>query len=282
MSLKIVTDSACDVPPAIVKALHITVIPVYINIGSQSYLDGIELSRDTFFDQLTTYQPYPTTAAPAVGAFAETYQQLADGGAAEILSLHIASSLSNTYNAARLGAAEVANVSVTLFNTQQISVGAALLIIYAAEMAVAGATLQEIVAQLQRRLSRTRLFGLINSLDSLRLSGRVNWAQFGFGTLLKIKPLMLIADGKIEVVAKVRTRKRATQQLLELVRSFAPFERMAVVHINALNAAIRLQGQAISLFPEIKSLPIMEIGPAVGTHLGLGAVGFACIAAGDY
>ncbi len=281
MSLKIVTDSACDVPPAVAKELDITVVPVYINIGTKSYMDGIELTRHTFFDQLTTYHPYPTTAAPAAGAFAETYRRLADSGATEILSLHIATSLSNTYNAARLGAAEVDNLPVTLFNTKQISVGAAMLIIYAAEAAAAGDSVQEIVAKLQQRLSHTRLFGLINSLDSLRRSGRVNWAQFGFGTLLKIKPLMLIADGKIEVVAKVRTRKRAIQQLLELVQSFAPFERMAVVHISALDAAIRLQEQAMMLFPEIKSLLIMEIGPAVGTHLGLGAVGFACIAAGD-
>ncbi len=277
MTLKIVTDSACDVPDELVDVFDITVVPVYINIGKDSYLDGIELPRQEFFNNLDTYDPYPGTSAPAIGTFAETYARLANEGATEILSIHIAASLSNTWNAARLGAEAVSTIPVTVFDTKQVSLGAALLAITAAEMAAKGCTLTEITSFLTAHLPNTRLFGMLNTLDSLRRSGRVNWAEFGIGTLLQIKPVMMISDGAISVLAKVRTRKRAIQYMLDQVSRYGPFEKLVVAHVNAPEAAAKLKKMAMSAFPDADSLPIMSIGPAVGTHLGLDAVGFACI-----
>ncbi|MCA9929328.1 MAG: DegV family protein [Anaerolineales bacterium] len=277
MTLKIVTDSASDVPTEIAEALNITVIPAYINIGADSYIDGIELSRQAFFDNLASYTSYPTTAAPAVGIFTETYERLAREGATEILSMHIADTLSNFYNAARLGAAAAQNISISLFNTKQVSLGAGLLVIKAAEMAAKGLPLSTILSLLSRLSSQTRLFGVLDSLDSLRRSGRVNWAAFGLGTLLQIKPILMISDGAISVLAKVRTHKRAISQLLTYVQQLGPLERLTVVHVNAPEAAGKLKLLADAAFAEAAPLPIMAIGPAVGTHLGVGAVGFACI-----
>lgn len=277
MTLKIVTDSACDVPPALAEKLDITVVPVYINMGSSSYLDGVELSRRDFFTHLPTYDPYPTTSAPAVGSFTAVYEQLARDGATEILSIHIAASLSATYNAARLGAEAVTAVPVTLFDTHQITVGAGLLVQMAAEAAAAGRTAAEVVRQLSPHIANTRVFGVIDTLDALRRSGRVNWAEFGLGTLLKIKPIMMISADKIDVVARVRTHTRAVQQVLELVQAYRPFARIVVVHVNAPQAADALCQAARVLFADAGSWQQMEIGPAIGTHLGQGAVGFACI-----
>lgn len=277
MTLRIVTDSATDIPEAVADALNITVVPAYINIGEQSYQDGVELSRQDFFNNLSSYTPYPTTAAPAIGTFTNVYENLAGEGATKILSIHIAATLSNIYNAARLGAEAAKGLSVTLFDTRQVSVGAGLLVIKAAEMAANNRPLSEVISALSACRPHTRLFGMLNSLDSLRHSGRVNWAEFGLGTLLQIKPIMMISDGAVSVLAKVRTRKRSVSYLLDLVYSFGPFERLTIVHVNAPEAAARLKELAASLFPDTESLPIMGIGPAVGTHLGLGAVGFACI-----
>ena len=117
---------------------------------------------------------------------------------------------------------------------------------------------------------------MIDTLESLRRCGRVNWAQFGFGTLLQIKPIMMIAKGNIEVIARVRTRKKAIPHVQQLVQELAPFVRIAILHTNALPLAQKLHEQAIVYF-DMAEIPIMEIGPAVGTHLGVGAVGFACI-----
>lgn len=279
MTIKIVTDSACDVPAAIAAELGITVVPVYIHVGEQSYLEGVELTREAFYHNLPTYDPYPTTAAPATGAFTEVYERLTAEGATQILSMHLAASLSATYNAARLGAEAANSAPVTLFDTEQITIGAGLLILTAAAAAAAGHSLDEILALLNERVARTRVFGMLDTLDSLRRSGRVNWAQFGLGTLLQIKPVMMIWKGQVEVVARVRTSKRSVLQMLQMLEAYSPFERLAVIHVNAPDAAAQLRQQAEHLFPAEYEPLTVEITPAIGTHLGLGAVGFAGISA---
>lgn len=278
MTLKIVTDSTADIPPALAQALGITVVPVYINIGDESYQDGVELTRETFYSQLPGYDPYPTTAAPAVATFADLYERLTAAGATDILSIHLASSLSATYNAARLGAESAHNASVTLFDARQITLGTGLLVLHAAEMASQGRSLAEIVAALEARVTRTRVFGMIDTLDSLRRSGRVNWATFGVGSLLRIKPIMMVWQGEISILEKVRTSRRAVARMINLVEAFGPMERLAVLHVQAPEAAAQLRQQAASLFPAGQAEITVEITPAIGTHLGLGAVGFAGIA----
>lgn len=277
MTIKIVTDSACDVPEAIAAELDITTVPVYINIGAESYLDGVELPRQTFYEQLPGYGSYPTTAAPASGAFAETYQRLARQGATEILSIHVASALSAVGNAARLGAEAQNLVPVTLFDSQQISLGAGELIMVAAKMAVAGHSMDEITAALHERTDRTYVLGVVAGLDALRRSGRVNWATFGLGTLLKIKPVMMIHQGVVSVAAKIRTRKRAIQHTLKMAVELGPFERLDIIHANAPEMAKLLRQQADCLFPQGQAPVLMNITPSVGVHLGVGAVGFAGI-----
>lgn len=281
MTIKIVTDSACDVPSALAAELGITVVPVYINVGEQSYLEGVEITRAEFYRNLPTYDPYPTTAAPATGTFAEVYERLTAEGATSILSMHLASSLSATYNAARLGAEAAESAPVTLFDTEQITAGAGLLVLCAAEAVLSGRSLNEILAVLEERVARTRVFGVLDTLDSLRRSGRVSWTQFNLGTLLQIKPVMMIWKGQVEVVAKVRTSKRSVQHLLQMLETYSPLERLAVIHVNAAEAAAQLRRQAEHLFPAGHKSLTVEITPAIGTHLGLGAVGFACISAGE-
>ncbi len=281
MPISIVTDSACDVPEHLAQALQITVVPVYVNIGEQSYLEGTELTRQEFYDNLSNYPVYPTTAAPASGAFKETYERLAAQGATQILSIHLASSLSATYNAARLGAESADGVAVTLFDSRQISLGAGLLVLLAAEAAAEGKSMDEILKLLSERVERTRLFGMIDDLTALRRSGRVSWPQFGLGTLLSIKPVMMIHRSEITVVAKIRTRSRAVNHLVTMLAEIEPFERLAVIHVNAPNEAEKLRVRARHLFPKQATPIVATITPAIGTHLGLGAIGFACISSGS-
>ncbi len=279
MTIRIVTDSTCDLPPAAIEAYGITVVPVYINIGDESYQEGVEISRRQFYENLYNYPVYPTTAAPAPGAFTAVYEQLTAAGATQILSIHVAASLSNVLNAARLGAEAAQSAPVTLFDSQQITAGSGLLLIAAAEAAAAACTMAEIVARLQQYTAQTYVFGVIEKLESLRRSGRVNWTEYGIGSLLQLKPVMMIHQGKITVQAKVRTAKRARQHVLDLVGSLQPFLYLAVIHAHALDAARELQRLATDLFPQGQEPLLLEITPAVGTHLGLGALGFACITA---
>lgn len=279
MNVKIVADSACDVPEHLAAELGITIVPVYINIGEKSYREGVEISREEFYKKLPNYPTYPTTAAPAVGTFTAVYEELATQGATDILSIHIASSLSATYNSARLGAESVSSAAVNIFDSEQITSGSGLLVLTAAEAAKAGKSVPEIVALLQERVSRTRVFGMIDTLDSLRRSGRANWAQFGLGTLLQIKPVMMIHRGEVSVAAKIRTRKKALAHTIELMQQLGPLERLAIIHVNDPDAAEELRQMTQNLFNTQYPPMITGITPAIGTHLGLGAVGFACIAA---
>ena len=275
MTIRIVTDSTCDVPEPFLTELDITVIPVYVNVGQDSYLDDATLSRTEFYRRLGAGE-LVTTAAPSAGTFTEIYNQLTAQGATEILSLHIADDLSNTGNVARL-AAETAAVPVTVIDTMQVSVGAGFLVMAAAKAAQAGKTLAEITAVLQDITKRTRIFGMLDTLDALRRGGRVNWAQFGIGTLLQIKPILLVYRGEISVAARVRTRKRALQQMVDMVQTHSPLEQLAILHVDAPETADTFQKQLAPYFPPDQPPFMVEITPAVASHFGLGAVGVACV-----
>lgn len=278
--IRIVTDSACDVPPDVIEKHNISVVPLFINVGEKSYADGVDLTRKAFYEQLSSFSHHPSTAAPSTGTFAELYESLAAEGATHIISIHLAGSLSNTYNAARLGS-EAANIDipVTLIDTDQITIAAGLLITMAAEAVENGRSPEEIISMLNKNIPNARIFGMIDTLESLRRGGRVNWAQFGIGTLLQIKPIMTISHGSIDVIARVRTKKKAIPHLQKLVEELAPFERIAILHTNALPLAEQLHKQATELYG-LDNIPIVEVGPVVGTHLGVGAVGFGCISKG--
>jgi DegV family protein with EDD domain len=280
MSIGIVTDSTCDIPPETAAELGIVVVPAYVNIGEESYLDGVELSRADFYECLPSYSSPPTTAAPPPGAFTSAYDQLADQGVTEILSIHVASSLSGMLNAARLGAQDATGVQVTLFDSQQLTMGLGLLAISAAKQAAAGNTMAEIVALLDDLVTRTYILGVLDTLTYLRRSGRVNWAQFGIGTLLRIKPLLHVYMGQVEMPERVRTSKRAIQRLLELAADLGPLQQLALLHTYATEEELRAFREKTAFLNPVGPPPsAVELTPALGAHLGPGGLGLACITA---
>ncbi len=271
MSLKIVTDSACDLPATLLTEYDITVVPLYINIGEQSYLAGLELTSETFYSDLSDYNPYPTTAAPGVAVFKQTYQTLTTEGATEILSIHVASSLSTTYHTAQMAAQEIDTVKVTIFDSQQVSMGIGFLVLTAAKAAIVGQSVTEIVAALQEQVTRTHLLGVLATLDSLRRSGRASVVMAGLGTLLQIKPVFKLYQGQVSL-ERVRTRKRAITRLVALVDGLSPWEHVALLHTRAPHKAAELQEKIQYLLPP-QDVLIVEVTPILGTHFGLGGVG---------
>lgn len=278
MTIRIVTDSTCDIPPETAAKYGIVVVPAYINIGDQSYLDGVDLTRPQFYEQLPEYQSPPTTAAPASGSFAETYRELAGEGVTEIISIHIATSLSGVFNAARLGAEMVEDsVSVTLFDSMQLTMGLGLQAITAAKAAASGKTTAEIITMLEKRRSRTHVFAQLDTLEYLRRSGRVNWAEFGIGTLLQIKPLVHVYNGEVEMRDKIRTSKRAMAQMIQYVIELGSLESMALLHTHATDKLEMFRQKTEHLYPSGELPLAVEVTPAIGAHVGPGALGIACI-----
>ncbi|GAB4157234.1 MAG: DegV family protein [Candidatus Promineifilaceae bacterium] len=278
MTIKVVTDSTCDLPASLAAQHDITVIPAYINVGGRSYLDGVDLTRQQFYEALPTFTSPPTTAAPASGAFAQTYRNLAAAGADQILSLHVAGSLSGMLNAARLGSEEAADVPVTLFDSGQLSMGLGWLAVTAAQAARAGHTMAEITALLRQTQPRTHVFALLDTLEFLRRSGRVNWAQFGLGSLLNIKPIVKMHQSVLDI-ERIRTYRRAWQRLLDMLAQAAPLSHLAIVHTHAQAEAEALRAAVKNYHPADAIPPLVEVTPAIGSHIGPGAVGFACIRA---
>jgi DegV family protein with EDD domain len=278
MAIRVVTDSTSDIPADTAAEHGIVVVPAYVNIGETSFLDGIELTRQEFYERLPTYSQAPTTAAPPPGAFKRTYEELAAQGVSEVLSIHVASTLSGMLNAARLGAEDAAGVQVTLFDSQQLTMGLGLLAIYAARQAAAGCSMNELVASLNERVRHTYILGVLDTLEYLRRSGRVNWAQFGIGTLLRIKPLLHVHMGQVEIPERVRTSKRAMERMLELATALGPLEDLALLHTHGSDEEVRaFRDRTSFLNPEGPPPLAVELTPAIGAHLGPGGLGIACV-----
>ncbi|MFO7743082.1 MAG: DegV family protein [Anaerolineae bacterium] len=278
MSIKIVTDSTCDLPEEITADLGVTVVPLYINVGQKSYLDGVEMSRQEFYERLPTFEDHPQTASPGPEMFRETYERLANEGAQEILSIHISISLSGTLNTAQLAAEATDAVPVTVFDSGQLSVGTGFLVKTAAKAAAAGRSIAEIVDELKERTRRTHLFAALDTLEFLQRSGRMNWAVSKIGGLLRIKPLLTMHDGEPNV-QQVRTTKRAVQRLLDMLEDLAPLEELALVHTQAPETIRELRERARHLFPDGREPIEAVVTPVIGTHIGPGAAGFACVTA---
>ncbi|MFL7837981.1 MAG: DegV family protein [Candidatus Promineifilaceae bacterium] len=278
MTIRVLVDSTCDVPPALAEELGIAIVPVYINVGDQSYLDGVDLTRHEFYEDLPGYNAFPTTAAPAPAVFTAAYQALVDEGATEIISVHLATKLSNTLNAARLGSFDVEGAEIMMWDSEQLALGSGLQAIVAAEAAADGKSVPEIMAMLHEKREKTRIFAMLDTLEFLRRSGRVSWAEFGLGTIMRIKPIVQVYAGEVTVIEKVRTSKRALPRLVQLVESYGPIDRIGIEYAGNLETAERLRQEAQHLFTPGSEINFMELTPAIGSHAGPGVVGLGFIA----
>ncbi len=276
MSIRIVTDSTCDLPEEIVERHTITVIPLHINLGEKTYRDGIDLSRTDFYTNLPAYNPSPTTAAPGPDIFQKAYERLADEGAKAILSIHISEKLSATINSARLAAEQFTRIPVTVLDSSQLSLGTGFLVEKAAQLASLGKRMDEILSSLQGLMKRTYVFASLKTLEYLRRSGRMHFALARLGEILQIKPILHMNMGN-PTAHRARTQRRATERLLEWLAEYAPYERLAILHAGVRAEAESLYEQVRTYFPE-SEVPIVQITPVLGAHLGVGALGFACIA----
>lgn len=275
MSVRIVTDSTCDLPAEVIARYKILVVPLYINVGSQEYLDGINMTRDEFYRKLPTFHVQPTTAVPSMQKFRAMYDALADEGASEVLSIHISTSLSAVKNVAQVAAQETISTAVTVLDSRQLSLGTGFLVETACKLAQAGCTVSEILPRLNEQIKRTYVSAALDTLEFLRRSGRMNSVLSTIGELLQVKPLLNMYDGTSSV-ERVRTRKNAMKRLVDLIRAHGPFEKIAFLHSDAKEQAQVLMQEVRPLLPD-GDIWLEQINPVLGAHIGPGVVGFAGI-----
>jgi DegV family protein with EDD domain len=275
MKIKVVTDSTNDLPPEIIEQYGITVIPMYINIGDQSFQDGIDITRKEFYNRLPQSDPFPTTAAPGIEQFTAVYSRLMGAGADQILSIHISSSLSAVMDVAHKAAEQFSGIPVTVYDSDQLSLGTGFQVQTAAQAAEKGLPLEEILAILKDQSSRSYVFAALDTLEFLKRGGRMNSVMAGLGSLLQIKPILTMHAGN-PGAERVRTKERALQRLIEMTAELGELEQLALVHTNAGEEAIALWQQAKHLAPDLVTPLSVDVTPVLGAHLGPGAVGFAC------
>ena len=275
MNIRIVTDSTCDLPGEVVNKYKLSVIPLHINQGEKTFLDGVDLTRDEFYAQLPGYRPAPTTAAPSPEIFRQKYEQLANEGAQSILSIHISESLSATINSARMAAEQFTRIPITVLDSTQLSLGLGFIVEKAAQMAELGHKAEEIIESLHELMERTYVFASLKTLEYLRRGGRMHFALARLGEILQIKPLLHMNQGK-PTAHRARTQSRATERLMDWLKEYAPYEKLAVVHAGVQAEAEAMRERVKDFLPD-GDIPIVQITPVLGSHLGIGALGFACV-----
>lgn len=275
--VQVVTDSTADIPADMATELGISIVPCYVMFGAEAYRDGLELTRDQFYEKLTTSRELPTTAAPPPAAYEKVYRQLA-AESKGIISIHLAANLSNLHGAASLGAQSVQEVPIHIIDSEQVTMGYGWMAVAAAEASRRGEKLERIVALVENMKARARVLAILNTLEFVHRGGRVSWAKAMIGTLMKIKPIVEVRQGKVRLLERTRSWARALDRLIELVHALGPLERAIVLHANAPAEAETLADRLQDMAPYWRRL-VSQAGITIATHAGPGAVGIACVTA---
>ena len=270
-SFAVVTDSTADLPDEWRDRYGIEVVPLKVLFGKETFRDRVDITDEEFFRRLAAATSLPTTSAPSPGEFAEVYERLSRDYEG-CISIHIGAQLSATAEAARVGAQSVERFPVKVIDSQTVTMPMAFLCRVAAE----SASLAEATAAVEERIPKCRVMALLDTLRYLEMGGRIKRAQAMIGTMLDLKPLLLVEDREIKPLDRVRTRSRAIARMIEFFRTQTPVEFAAVMHAQAPDDAQRIVADLQKEFPGL-DLPVGQIGCVLGTHTGPKALGLVYI-----
>jgi DegV family protein with EDD domain len=271
MGVRVVTDSACDLPDDLIERNGIEVVPLTIRFGNEELIDRKELSTDEFWRRLADSDVLPETSAPSAGAFEGAFRRQVEDGATGIICINLSSKLSATMQSAQVAAQAVqADCPVVVIDSLMVSMGLGSLCLTAAQRAADGDSLDSIVANVTDRRNRSKLYGALDTLEFLKKGGRVGNARALLGTMLAIKPVLEVRDGMVEEAGKVRTRSKALRLLVDRVKE-GPFENLSVLHGNAPDV-----DELLDLLEPLAArdqIVVGQIGPVIGTHAGPRVIG---------
>ena len=275
MTVRIVTDSACDLPPEIERSLNIEIVPLTIRFGDQEYVDRVGLGVAEFWERIGKSKQIPTTAAPAPGAFEAAYRKVIAEGATGIVVICLTSKLSATMSSAELAARSITDVPIEVVDSKSASVGEGLAAMAAARHAATGADTATVAEAARSLADRTRILGALDTLEYLRKGGRVGAATALLGEVLSMKPCISIRDGVVAEAGKVRTHSKAVAWLLAEFSKIKNPEYVMVVHSMAPDADEFL-AQVRAIAPSV-DIQTGIMGPIIGTHLGPRVLGLGWV-----
>lgn len=276
-AVRIITDSACDLPDSVIDDLGIEVVPLYIRFGDEELIDREQLSTDDFWRRCATEENLPSTAAPSPGRFEQAIAKLMAEGAEGIVIINLSGDLSGTLQSAEVAAeSSPSSAKIRVVDSRTVSMGLGAIVVACARAAQSGSGLDD-VAELARALSRrSQVWGALDTLENLKKGGRIGGAKALLGTVLSIKPIIEVRDGVVHEGGKQRTRSKALAFLLdkvqECMKSGGGVSQLSVLHAACpdVNAFVE---QLRAVYPG--EIMVGQIGPVVGAHAGRGTIGVA-------
>ena len=271
MTVRIVTDSACDLPQPLADELGIAIVPLTVRFGSEEFVDRRDLTPAQFWSRCQASSVLPETAAPPPGLFEATYRQLAAEGADGIVCISLSSALSATMQSAQLAAQSVRDtIRVEVVDSRSVTMGLGMIVVAAARLGRSGASIDDVVTAAHSLAERTHVWGALDTLENLKKGGRIGNAKALLASVLSIKPIIEVRNGKVEEGGKQRTRSRSLAFLRDKLLAQGAVENVAVMQADAPDAAA-----FVAELQQGRSEPIVvgEIGAVIGTHAGRGTIG---------
>ena len=275
--VRIVTDSTADLTREQQEAAGITVVPLNVHFGDQVFRDHVDLTADEFFRRLKASTQLPRTSQPSVGAFEEAFRSLRQNRD-EIVSVHLSSKVSGTYNAALMAAKTVDPEAIDVVDSLSTSMALGFMALEGARLAREGKDRKAVTERLQALVSKARVICVVDTLTYLERGGRIGKARALLGSLLNVKPILQLKDGEVVPLGRARGRPQALNRLVELLARDGRVSRLAIMHGAARADAEQLRERVASSYPDLDIL-LTEIGAVLGTHTGPGVIGFTYLAA---
>jgi len=272
MSVRIVTDSACDLRGDEVSKLGIEVVPLSIRFGDTEYADREGLAVDEFYRLLAEHDDLPETAAPSPGRFEQAFQRQLDAGAESVVCINISAAVSATMQSAATAAKDL-DADIRVVDSKSVTAGQGSIVLGAARLAAEGASADEVAAHAESLSSRTHVFGTLDTLENLQKGGRIGNARALLGSVLSIKPIIDISSGSVEEAGRQRTRRKSMLWMRDNLASFGAIENLAIMHGEApdLDDFVAI----LSEVTDTSNARIEIIGPVVGAHGGPRVLGYA-------
>ena len=275
MTVRIVTDSACDLTDDEVASYGIEIVPLSIRFGDEELIDREQLSITEFYARMATSEHLPQTAAPSPGQFDQAFRRALDGGADQVVCVNLSRKVSATMEAAEAGARNI-DGDIRVLDSGSVTCGLGTIVLAAAQAALDGASADEITAAVADLSARTRVYAVLDTLENLKKGGRIGNAKALLGSMLSIKPLLDFSSGEVEEAGKQRTRKKALEWLRSTVTDNADnIDRLAIAHAMADDIdAFVTQVAADTGRNDIR---VDVVGPVVASHGGPGLVGVGMV-----
>jgi len=278
--IAIIADTDASLPDNLAQQLGIYTVPISIHFGQDTYDSGVTIDDTALFERIDREGQLPTTSAPTPGKFSQAYRQAIEDGADTIICFCVSTEVSATHQSAVVAAEDFPDVDITVVDTLQISMPQGYMAIAAAEAAQAGASKEKVLAAADSIAQRTDLYAALSTVKYLAMGGRLTGLAAGMATMLSIKPILTVRDGKLDLLEKIRTTKKARARVIELAKESlggATPERMAILNVAAQEAAEAFREQLREALPCPSEIPICDLSPGLSVHSGSGLVGVAFV-----